>query len=161
VITSLSRPSLKFAINGDVVNAPTRSSAIATRSMVIAGMIMVFVGLFQFFQSVASIANGQLFIVRSDDTFRLDPVAWGWIRVILGIALAIVGFGVLSAATWARYAGMGLAGLQAFNSFFVIPHYPAWALTTIGLDILVIWALAARRSATTREHEPRVDSLAK
>jgi hypothetical protein len=142
------------------VTTPTRSPVSATGGMIFAAMIMVLAGFFQLIQGVASVAHDHLLIVRSGYTFRLDTTAWGWIHIILGIIVAIVGFGVLSAVTWARQAGIALAGLQALSSFFFVPYYPWWALTIIALDVLVIWALAAGSSATYREQERRDDPVA-
>ncbi len=141
------------------MSTPVRSPVRASGGMILAAMIMVLAGLFQFFEGLASIGHDHLLIVRSGYTFRLNTTAWGWIHMILGIVVVIVGFGVLSAITWARYAGMGLALLQALSSFFFIPYYPAWALTIIALDIVVIWALATGHSATTREQDSRIDAL--
>jgi hypothetical protein len=128
--------------------------------MVFAAMLMVLAGLFQFFQGIASVAHDHLLIVRSGYTYRLDTTAWGWIHMILGVLIAVVGFGVLSAVKWARTIGIALAGLQALSSFFFIPYYPWWALTIIALDVLVIWALASGDWATTREQGLRNDPVA-
>jgi hypothetical protein len=43
----------------------------------------------------------------------------------------------------ARIVGIGVAALSAVANFLFIPHYPFWSLAIIGLDIFVIWALAA------------------
>jgi hypothetical protein len=128
--------------------------------MVFAAMLMVLAGLFQLFQGVASVAHDHLLVVRSGYTFRLDATAWGWIHMILGVVVAIVGFGVLSALTWARKAGLALAGLQALSSFFFIPYYPWWALTIIALDIFIIWALAEGNWATAHVQGLRNDPAA-
>ena len=39
--------------------------------------------------------------------------------------------------------GIFLAVLSALANFLFIPYYPFWALTIIGLDVFVIWAMAA------------------
>jgi hypothetical protein len=77
-----------------------------------------------------------------DYAYDLDPTGYGWIHLILGIVLVLVGFGIFSGAVWARTVGIILAMLSAFVSFLFIPSYPVWSVLIIALDIAVIWALA-------------------
>jgi hypothetical protein len=49
---------------------------------------------------------------------------------------------LIKGQTWARVAGMILAGISALLNFVWLPYSPWWALLIIGIDILVIWALA-------------------
>jgi uncharacterized membrane protein YgaE (UPF0421/DUF939 family) len=62
--------------------------------------------------------------------------------------LAVIGIFVLRGQTWARVAGMVLAGISALLNFFWLPQAPWWALLLIAVDILVIWALASWRPVT-------------
>jgi hypothetical protein len=67
----------------------------------------------------------------------------GWIHMILGVIVALAGFGLLAGRTWARAVGITLAVLSAIANFMFIPYHPFWALLVIALDVFVIWALAA------------------
>jgi hypothetical protein len=62
--------------------------------------------------------------------------------VALGLALLAIGIFLIRGQTWARVAGMILAGISAILNFVWLPYSPWWALLIIGIDILVIWALA-------------------
>jgi hypothetical protein len=75
--------------------------------------------------------------------FKFDVTTWGWIHLILGIIVALAGWGLLSGRTWARVVGITLAVLSAIANFLWLPYYPLWSLLIIALDVLVIWALAA------------------
>jgi len=118
------------------------TKAAATGGMLFGAIIMMLGGLFQFFQGIAAIAKDDIFLSTPNYVFKFDTTAWGWIHLILGIIVALVGFMVLTGATWARAVGIGLVALQAFANFFFLPYFPLWALIVIALDVFVIWALA-------------------
>ena len=63
-------------------------------------------------------------------------------HLILGVVVAGAGVGLLSGRTWARAVAIGLAALSAVAMFAFAPYDTLWALITLALDILVIWAIA-------------------
>jgi len=73
----------------------------------------------------------------------LDITQWGWVHLILGLALLLSGFGVLSGNILARTIGVLVAAGSLVGNFFFIPVHAIWALTVILIDMLVIWALTA------------------
>ena len=76
------------------------------------------------------------------------PQTWGWIMIIIGAITILAAFGIFRGATWARFFGIGIAGLQALVQLLSIQSYPFWSLCVFALDILVIYGLA--RYATRR-----------
>jgi hypothetical protein len=56
-----------------------------------------------------------------------------------------IGIFLIRGQTWARVAGMIIAGISALLNFVWLPHSPWWSLLVIAIDILVIWALANYR----------------
>ena len=74
-------------------------------------------------------------------TFHLDVTAWGWLHLIFGVLMVIVGMGLFGRRSWAAVSGLMLAMLSAVLNFFFIPYYPLWAIVVIALDVWVIWAL--------------------
>ena len=114
----------------------------ATAGAVIAGSLMITVGLFQLFEGIAAIARDELFVSVTDYTFAIDTTGWGWIHLVLGVLVALVGVFVLAGRSWAYGAGIGLAIVSALNQFLFLPYYPLWALLIIAFDVFVIWALA-------------------
>jgi len=61
----------------------------------------------------------------------------------------VVGVFLLLEKGWARIAGIVVAGISAIINFSWLPYSPWWALLLIAVDILVIWALATMRRAST------------
>ena len=121
------------------VNAPTRGSVRA--GYFFAGTMMLLIGVVQFVAGLAAIINDQFFVLGAHYAYSVDVTAWGWIHLILGIVVALAGWSLFTAQTWARIAGIVLASLSAIANFFFIPYYPFWAIVIIALDVFVIWSL--------------------
>jgi hypothetical protein len=82
-------------------------------------------------------------VVTANTADEIDATATGWIRLILGAAIALSAFLLLSRAGWARGVGVGLAALSALVWIFYRPSAPWWASLIIALDLFVAWALIA------------------
>jgi hypothetical protein len=115
----------------------------ATGFIVFAAVIMMMTGVFQALEGLAAIFENQFYVVARNYLYEVDVTAWGWIHLVLGVVVALAGFGVLSGATWARAVGIALAVLSAIANFLFIPYYPFWSLLIIVLDMFVIRDLAA------------------
>jgi hypothetical protein len=114
----------------------------ATGFIVFAAVLMIMSGVFQALEGLAAIFENEFYVAARNYLYEVDVSAWGWIHLILGVVIALAGFGVLSGATWARVVGITLAVLSAIANFLFIPYYPFWSLLIIALDVFVIWALA-------------------
>ena len=63
--------------------------------------MMFIISGFQIVAGLTAIFNDEFFVVARNYTFDLDVTAWGWIHLLIGVALGATGFGLLSRATWA------------------------------------------------------------
>ena len=113
----------------------------ALGAVAFAATIMTLVGVFQSLAGLVAIFNDEFYVVTQNYTFDLDVSAWGWIHLIVGLAVLATGMGLFARKTWAGVTGIMLAMLSALTNFFFIPYYPIWSLLVIGLAIWVIWAL--------------------
>jgi hypothetical protein len=73
--------------------------------------------------------------------FASDLGAWGWVWLLLGIALVVAGFMVVQGAQWARWFGIVAAALWALLNYTWVFIQPFWALFSVFLAMLVIYAL--------------------
>lgn len=112
-----------------------------------AAVMMIMTGAFQALAGLVAILRDQFYVVTANYVFQFDVTTWGWIHLILGVVVVAAGLGVLSGQTWGRVVGITLALLSAIANFLFVPYYPFWSLLIIGLDVLVIWALAAHGDA--------------
>jgi hypothetical protein len=108
-----------------------------------AAIMMIMAGIFQALDGLVALFNDTFYVTTRNYTFQFDVTAWGWIHLILGIVVALAGWGLLSGRTWARVVGITVVVLSAIANFLWLPYYPFWALIIIALDVFVIWALAA------------------
>ena len=114
---------------------------------VFAGIMLIVGGAFQVIQSIAAIANDEYLLVLPNYVFSIDLTGWGWIHLLIGLILAAVGVFLLLGKGFARIAGIVVAGISALINFSWLPYSPLWALLSIAVDILIIWALATLRRA--------------
>jgi hypothetical protein len=107
-----------------------------------AGALLVTVGIFQVLQGLVALVDDTFYVVTENYTFEFDITTWGWIHLLGGVVVALVGYFVVRGSLWARITAMILAGLTAIANFMWIPYYPVWSVLIVALCVLVIWALA-------------------
>jgi hypothetical protein len=106
-----------------------------------AATMMFLIGIFQALTGLVALFNDEFFVVTQNYTFDIDVTAWGWIHLLVGLAVLATGVGLFTRAAWAGVTAIMLCMLSALVNFFFIPYYPIWSLVVIGLNIWVIWAL--------------------
>ncbi|MEU1130977.1 hypothetical protein ABZ383_14130 [Streptomyces sp. NPDC005900] len=116
-----------------------------TGGTVFAGVLMLVNGLLGVFAGIAGIAKDDVYERIGDYVYKFNLTTWGWIHLVLGIVIAVVGWGILTGASWAKAAGVALAALGIVAQFLWLPYTPLWALISIALGVFVIWALCTDR----------------
>jgi hypothetical protein len=114
----------------------------ATGLSLFAGVMMAMSGLLDVFYGIMAAAKDNVIVNAPNYVFRFNVTTWGWIHIILGALVALIGFGVLAGKGWARGAGIGIVALAAIGNFLSIPYYPFWSLVLLAIEIFIIWALA-------------------
>ncbi|QTJ67892.1 hypothetical protein HYG77_21410 [Rhodococcus sp. ZPP] len=107
-----------------------------------AAVIMVTVGIIQFFQGIAAVAEDEVFVSGINYVYKFDLTTWGWIHIILGVIVAIVGLALFTGAGWARVSAIIVAAVSILANFLWLPYYPGWSLLIIALDVVIIWAVS-------------------
>jgi len=107
----------------------------------LAGVLLIINGILGVLQGIAAIHKDTVYAVTQHYVFRFNITAWGWIILVLGAVLLLVGLGILARQTWAQFAGVGIAAVSMALQFMFLPYYPIWALIAIALDAFIIWAL--------------------
>jgi hypothetical protein len=106
-----------------------------------AGILSVLVGTFQAIAGIVALFKDEVVFFGVKNIWLLDLTSWGWVHLVGGLLLILVGYGILTGQTWARVMGVLLAGLSAVWNFAWLPVYPVWSLVVIVVDVLVIYAL--------------------
>jgi hypothetical protein len=120
-----------------------------------AGIMLIIGGAFQVIEAIAALVNDEYILVLPNYVFSLDLTGWGVIHLLIGLILAAVGVFLLLGKGWARIAGIVVAGISALINFSWLPYAPLWAILLIGVDVLVIWALASARHSATSPAVPQ------
>lgn len=118
-----------------------------------AGVVMMILGGINFFQGLIAIFEDEYYVVTQSGFLVFDITAWGWIMLIWGIILVLVGFALISGQSWARWTTIVIVSLNVFAQlgFLGNSNYPLWALTALALNIVVLYALIARWDETQQE----------
>jgi hypothetical protein len=109
---------------------------------VFAGVMMIVGGAFQAVEGLAGIVHDQWLVALPNYIYAFDLTLWGWLHLVVGLALLAIGIFLLRGVTWASVAGMIVAAISAILNFVWLPYSPWWSLMVIAIDVLVIWALA-------------------
>lgn len=108
-----------------------------------AGLIAIIVGLFNLIDGLVALLRQDYYLVTDRDIMVFNYTAWGWIWLIMGAVQIAVGAGILAGRMWARAAGIILAVLAAIGHVAFLRAFPIWSLITIGLCVLLVYALTA------------------
>jgi hypothetical protein len=106
-----------------------------------AGTLFILIGAFNLIDGLIALAQDEYFVVTEDGLLFSDFTAWGWFFLIFGIVQVAVGFGIFSGRGWARVTGVALAMFSAVCHIAFLVAFPLFGLITIGLSVLVIYAL--------------------
>jgi hypothetical protein len=115
-----------------------------------AGVMMLVGGVIAALEGISGIAADNIYVSTPQYVYRFSLTTWGWIHLVLGVLVAVIGGAVLAGQTWARWAGVVVVSLGLLAQFMYLPYYPLWAVVVIAIDIFVIWALSSPRDRTTR-----------
>ncbi|QEU93016.1 DUF7144 family membrane protein [Streptomyces kanamyceticus] len=118
----------------------------ASGGTMFAGVLMMVNGILGVLEGIAGIAKDDVYERIGDYVYKFNLTTWGWIHLVLGILVAVVGWGILKGASWAKATGVALAALAIVAQFLWLPYTPVWALISIAIGVFVIWALCNDRS---------------
>jgi hypothetical protein len=109
-----------------------------------AGWLMVIIGAIDFFEGLIAVIRGDYYALTPTQIIVVNMSTWGWVMMIWGIILLIAGFGLLSGQGWARWFTIVAGGLNFLLQlgFVGSSRYPLWALTSLALTGVVLWALS-------------------
>jgi hypothetical protein len=113
----------------------------ATGLTVFAAVMMIIAGVTQALVGIVALANSQFYVVGRKYTFQFSVTTWGWIHLLLGLGVLVVGIFLLTGAAWARWTGIAVVAVSTIANFAWVPYYPVWGIIVLALDGAVIWAL--------------------
>jgi hypothetical protein len=106
-----------------------------------AAVMLGLAGIWNFLDGILAIGSSRVYAGHHTFVFS-DLKTWGWIMMILGIVQCIAALTLLAGSEFARWFGIGTAGINAIGQLMFAPAYPLWSLVMFGVDVLIIYALA-------------------
>jgi hypothetical protein len=67
---------------------------------------------------------------------------YGWIYLLVGVALILVALALASGSQLARWLGIAAGAVLSISAVWWLPYYPLWTLAYIGLGVAVIYGLS-------------------
>lgn len=113
--------------------------------VIFAGILLAMNGFFGMMYGLAGILNDQVIKVGGHGgPAILDLTTWGWVTLILGVAMTLTGVGLLLGNGAARWFGVIFAFLSAIAQFGSVSAFPLWGIMVIAIDVTIIYQLVAR-----------------
>jgi hypothetical protein len=111
-----------------------------------AGWLMVIIAAIDFFEGMIAAIRGEYYLWGPNQIIVFDMRTWGWLTMIWAVVVGIAGLGLLSGASWARWFTIIVASVNFIQQlgFAGNAAYPLWALASLVLTGVVLWALIAR-----------------
>ena len=85
--------------------------------------------------------NTAYFVGPQGGVAKFDVAGWGWWSLIIGVAMVVLAFFLLTGRTWARVLVTIVVALNAVGHVASLPAQPWWSIVMIALDVLVIYAV--------------------
>ena len=122
-----------------------------------AGILMVLLGGLSVFEGLIALIRDNYYVVTPSGYLLFDVTGWGWIMLIWGIILALVGLALLNGASWARWTSILFVSINVFGQlgFLGNTNDTVWLLITLTLNIIILYALIVRWHDSQQELQTR------
>ena len=110
------------------------------------GWLMIIIGSLDFFEGLIAVIRDDYYVLRGGQVFMFDTTTWGWLHMLFGILLFLVGLGLASKQGWARWVAVILVSVNLLAQLAWLGNtgYPLWTLVIVALEITVIYALTVK-----------------
>ena len=106
-----------------------------------AGVVLVLAGAINLLDGIVALTKDEHFVV--DELLFGDLSGWGYWWIFVGLLMLWAGAQVIQRKESGLGLGIGIAGLNIFTQLMFFNAYPAWAVSIMVLDLVVIWALCS------------------
>jgi hypothetical protein len=114
--------------------------------IVFTSTVLIVVGALDAIEGLIAVIRDNYYALHGNQLIVFDTTTWGWIMLIWGALLVLVGLALWTGAGWARWTAIVLAAINLIGQLGWLGNtaYPLWALVIIALDVIIIYALTAR-----------------
>lgn len=112
--------------------------------VIFAALMMMLIGSLNFFYGLGAVLNDDVVVVGGHGAIIADLTTWGWVTLLLGVALVLTGIGLLGGSGAARWVGVFFVTVNAIAQVGVFTYAPLWAFIVILLDVFILYHLTVR-----------------
>lgn len=110
--------------------------------LLFASIMIAIAGVLNVIWGIAAIGNSKFFTQNA--TYILSGLnTWGWIVLIIGVLELFAAYSILTGGQYGRWLGIFVVSINSIAALMSIPAYPFWSLCLFGINILIIYGLAA------------------
>ena len=110
--------------------------------LLFAGIMVLVAGVLNTIWGIAAIDSANFFL--EDDRFIFEDLnTMGWCVLVIGVVQLFAAFSIWSGGQFGRWVGIIAASVNAVFALLSIPGYPLWSIAVFGIDLLIIYGLAA------------------
>ena len=123
-----------------------------------AALLTLIVGMIDFVMGLVAIIRGEYYAIHGDQLIIFDTTTWGWLTLLIGIAIVLVGLMLANGSSFARWLTIVVVSVNLLSNLGWLGNsaYPLWSLTLVALQIIVLYALTARWSDSGAAASPVV-----
>jgi len=104
--------------------------------------MLLMVGFFTIIDGLVALFNsGRYAAPEKGIVVITDFTTWGWIHLLIGIALVLTGFGLMAEQSWARVVAIVLLVMNAMAQIAFVNVTPIWSLIVIAIDIIILYQI--------------------
>src|SRR5437660_5141475 len=96
-----------------------------------AGLMLVVIGSIDLVEGLIAVIRKSYYVATPSQIIVFDTTTWGWITMILGVLIALIGLGLTSGAGWARWTAIVILVFNLLEQLAWLGHttYTLWTLT--------------------------------
>ena len=113
--------------------------------IIFAGVAALIAGGYNALSGIASLADDDTLAAQAAQVlYGIDLTLWGWFWLIVGLVQLGTGVLILQRNALGLWLGVGIAGISALMTVFIIFVFPLWAIAVLTVDLLVLYGLLTR-----------------
>jgi hypothetical protein len=110
--------------------------------LLFAGIMVLIAGILNTIWGIAAIDKASFFV--EDERYIIEDLStMGWFILIVGVVQLFAAFSIWSGGQFGRWIGIIAASFSAVGALLSIPGFPLWSIAVFGVDLLIIYGLAA------------------
>ncbi len=109
--------------------------------VIFAAILMFLNGVFEAIAGVMAIADPDMLAVVNDTAVLFDLSTWGWVNLVVGVALVLSAISLAEGKIWGRTIGTIATVTSIVSSFTTLNIFPWVSIATIAAGFFTLYAI--------------------